>query len=146
MRAACDLTGLDSACLRLNGRDDERSGLVASIGPSSEFLAARGRGEESGLGAMAMLQGRLVVVDAGSGNRESLPDDWRQEGLVGGIAAPISVDGKPVGSLVICLRDEARQFGGAIVRRSSPWPSTRAWRSPTATRSTMPPTRRSTTR
>ena len=111
VHAACDLTGLDSACLRLNGRDDERSGLLASTGPSAEFLAARGRGEESGLGAMAMLQGRLVVVDAGSGNRESLPDDWRQEGLVGGIAAPISSDGKPVGSLVICLRDEAREFG-----------------------------------
>jgi diguanylate cyclase (GGDEF)-like protein len=112
VQAACDLTDVDSACLRIRGREGERTSLVAAIGPSSEFLAARSRSDEPGLGAMAMLQGRLVAIDAATGDRESLPPEWREEGFVGGMATPIFEEGEAVGSVVTCLRDEARELDG----------------------------------
>jgi diguanylate cyclase (GGDEF)-like protein len=109
--AVCDLLGVDSGCIRLRDRDSDRTSAVAAVGPGSHFLSTRGQGDEPGIDSMAMLQGRLIAVDAADGEKRSvLPPEWIEEGFVGGMAAPILEGGEAMGSIAAYLRDPKREF------------------------------------
>ena len=110
--AARELTGDDASALRMRDRERgvERTSLVATSGLSEATLNARRRSEVPGLGARAMLEGRVVVTDARSRDA-ALPAEWTNEGLRAGMAAPVFDRTEVVGSLVIGSRRPGREYG-----------------------------------
>ena len=111
LEASCELLGDEVGLLRMRDAGSARSSVVASLGVSQEFLAARRRTGSPGLGALAIAEGRLVVVDK---HTESLvrqaPSEWATEGLRAGMAAPLFERSELVGSLGIASRDPNRAY------------------------------------
>jgi diguanylate cyclase (GGDEF)-like protein len=105
--AACELTGNDAAMVRMRDKDgSERSTVVASTGLSDPFVGQARRDHDPGIGAQAMLEGRLVVVDKSSDPlSRKLPHTWLAEGLHAGMAAPVVQGSMIVGALVVASRD-----------------------------------------
>ncbi len=110
LEAACELLGDEVGLLRMRDPGSAGTSVAASLGVSQEFLAARRTGSP-GLGAQAIGEGRLVVVDK---HTESivrrLPSEWATEGLRAGMAAPVFEHAEVVGSLGIASRDPNRAY------------------------------------
>ena len=111
--AACELTGDDAAMVRMRDMDgSQRSTVVSSVGLSDKFVATGRRDNDPGLGARAMQEGRLVVVDKSSDPlTRQLPGTWLAEGLHAGMAAPVLQGATIVGSVVVGSRDPNRSYG-----------------------------------
>jgi diguanylate cyclase (GGDEF)-like protein len=110
--AACELIGDRAGMMRMRDADgSERSTVVSSVGLSPEFVGAGRRAHDPGLGAKAMAEGRLVVVDKGTDPFvRQIPDLWLAEGLHAGMAAPVLQGGTVVGSVVIASDDPNRSY------------------------------------
>jgi len=109
---ACELTGDPAGMMRMRDVDgSERSTVVSSRGLSAEFVGAGRRNHDPGLGARAMQEGRLVVVDKSTDPLvHQVPDLWRGEGLHAGMAAPVLQGTTVVGSVVIASDDPDRSY------------------------------------
>ncbi len=110
--AACELSGDSAGMMRMRDMDgSDRSTVVSSIGLSAEFLAAGRRIHDPGLGARAMQEGRLVVVDKSSDPlTRQIPALWRREGLHAGMAAPVLQGATVIGSVGIGSSDPNRAY------------------------------------
>jgi diguanylate cyclase (GGDEF)-like protein len=110
--AACELIGDRAGMMRMRDADgSERSTVVSSVGLDSDFLGAGRRAHDPGLGARAMHEGRLVVVDKGTDPLvRQVPDLWRNEGLHAGMAAPVLQGSTVVGSVVTASDDPNRSY------------------------------------
>jgi diguanylate cyclase (GGDEF)-like protein len=110
--SACELIGDRAGIMRMRDADgSERSTIVSSAGLSSEFLAARRRTHDPGLGARAMQEGRMVVVDKSTDPLvQKVPGVWRNEGLHAGMAAPVLQGATVVGSVVVASEDPNRCY------------------------------------
>jgi diguanylate cyclase (GGDEF)-like protein len=110
LEGACELLGDEVGQLRMRDPGSTRTNIAASRGVSQEFLARRRTGAPW-LGAQAIAEGRLVVVDK---NTESIvrpmPSEWATEGLRAGMAAPVFERGEVVGSLGVASRDPNRAY------------------------------------
>ena len=112
IEAGCDLIGDEVGVLRMRHAGGARTTVAASLGVSQEFLAARRRTEApGGLGAQAMADGRIVVVDKHTDSVvRQIPGEWSQEGLCAGMAAPLFAGGEVIGSLGLASRDLNRAY------------------------------------
>ena len=110
--AACELIGDGAGMMRMRDADgSERSTVVSSVGLSTEFLGAGRRTHDPGLGARAMQEGRLVVVDKGTDPLvHQVPDLWRSAGLHAGMAAPVLQGSTVVGSVVTASENPNRSY------------------------------------
>ena len=110
--AACELIGDRAGIMRMRDADgSDRSTIVSSVGLSSEFLDARRRTHDPGLGARAMQEGRLLVVDKSTDPLlQKVPRVWLNEGLHAGMAAPVLRGATVVGSLVVASEDPNRSY------------------------------------
>ncbi|MEJ7875357.1 MAG: EAL domain-containing protein, partial [Solirubrobacterales bacterium] len=110
--AACELSGDNSGMMRMRDMDgSDRSTVVSSIGLSAKFLSAGRRIHDPGLGARAMEEGRLVVVDKSSDPLiRQIPELWRREGLHAGMAAPVLQGATVIGSVGIGSSDPNRYY------------------------------------
>ncbi len=110
--AACELIGDRAGMIRMRDKDgSERSTVVSSVGLNAEFLGAKRREHDPGLGARAIREGRLVVVDKGTDPLvHQIPDIWRNEGLHAGMAAPVLQGALVVGSVVTASDDPNRSY------------------------------------
>ena len=109
---ACELTGDRAGMMRMRDTDgSDRSTVVSSTGLASEFVGAGRRNHDPGLGARAMLEGRLVVVDKSTDPVvRGIPDLWRSEGLHAGMAAPVLQGSMVVGSVIVASDDPNRSY------------------------------------
>ena len=110
--AACELIGDRAGMMRMRDVDgSERSTVVCSTGLSTDFLGAGRRTNDPGLGARAMQEGRLIVVDKGTDPLvHQIPALWRAEGLHSGMAAPVLHGGTVVGSIGTASDDPNRSY------------------------------------
>ena len=110
--AACELSGDEAGMVRMRDIDgSDRSTVVSSVGLSEEFLGARRRDHDPGLGARAMVEGRLVVVDKSTDPlTRQLPELWRREGLRAGMAAPVLQGSTVIGSVGVATSDLNRSY------------------------------------
>jgi diguanylate cyclase (GGDEF)-like protein len=111
VQALSDLTGHDTAFLRLvDAADEQSTTVVASRGIPADLLEAI-RYARVGVGASgtAIAQDRTVVVENYGADRRSNPDSARH-GVETAMAAPVRRQGAVVGSLVIGSYDDSATF------------------------------------
>ena len=109
---ACELTSDPAGMMRMRDMDgSERSTVVSSRGVSADFVGAGRRNHDPGLGARAMHEGRMVVVDKSTDPLvRQIPELWRREGLQAGMAAPVFQGSNVVGSVIIASDDPNRSY------------------------------------
>ncbi len=111
LEAGCELLGDEVGLLRMRDPAGARTTVAASLGMSQEFLAARRRSGAPGIGAQAIAEGRLVIVDKNTDSiLRQVPSDWALEGLRAGMAAPVFKRGEVAGSLGLASRDPNRSY------------------------------------
>jgi len=110
--AACELLGDRAGMIRMRDMDgSDRSTVVSSVGLSSEFLSSGRRVSDPGLGASAMTEGHLVVVDKETDPFvRQLPELWRRDGLYAGMAAPVLQGSTVMGSVGVGSDDPNRSY------------------------------------
>ena len=111
IESGCELLGDEVGLLRMCEKGRNRTTVAASLGLSQEFLAARRRTGAPGIGAQAIADGRIIVVDKHTDSITRLvPSEWAAEGLRAGMAAPLFEGGEVIGSLGLASRDPNRAY------------------------------------
>ena len=104
--SGCELISDDVAMLRLRDpHDPHHTVLAASVGTDPGAVEAGRRSPaDSGIGGKAMVEDRLVVVDAVAGD-EAAKAFLTAHRVASAMAAPVSEDGAVVGSLAVGSRE-----------------------------------------
>ena len=111
IEAGCELLGDEVGLLRMRDPTGGRTTVAASLGMSQEFLDARRRTGTPGIGAQAIAEARLIVVDKETEDvARQVPREWAGDGLRAGMAAPVFRKGEVVGSLGFASRDPNRAY------------------------------------
>lgn len=112
VQAASELLSDPVAMIRMTDFDGGgRSTVAASVGMSDAHYGDARRSEDPGLGARAMAEGRLIVVDKNTDPLvQHLPGLWRREGLYAGMAAPLLRGSTVVGSVGVASSDPNRAY------------------------------------
>ena len=108
---AAELLGDAVVGIRLIDPEDEGMlTLVSSSGVRPELLDALRRGPVGeGTGGRAIAEGRLVVMDDYSRSPDALPV-FARDGLQAAMGAPVCIDGRIAGSLVVASYEHGRHY------------------------------------